>query len=365
MPVLPDAPFVVVIDPGHGGIDVGAVGKYSYEKDVALGVSLKLGKLIEQLPDVKVYYTRKTDMLPGGGNDKDAALHWRAKFANRVKGNLFISIHCNSAPRIRHRRRVGRHYRTYYTPNPARGTETYVWGVDKNSDKDLALRENGPLADDPEFKALLEGESSPEAAIMVNMMRHDVMRQSLDTAAKVETEFNKIGRVSREVKQRQVGIWVLQATGMPSVLVETGFISNPEEEDYLNHHQDEIANCIFQAFVKYLGDIRGIAPASLLKSPEQPGGAAAVYQGPQEKDVVYRIQLMASDTPYQPNDDRFRKLDGNIVTEPVKVHHDKMYRFLLGSFTNYAEASERLDKIKLMGFKDAFIVGYRDGKRLE
>lgn len=384
----PDNPvFILVIDPGHGGIDVGAAGKYSYEKNVALDVGLKLGKLAEQLPDVKVVYTRTTDELPGDpqtGTNKQrivAALKARANIANKSHGNLFISIHCNSAPPARHRELVGHktvyvrvhgkrvkrsvpRYRYYTTPNPANGTETYVWGIDKNSDKDLALKENGPLAEDPELKALIGDDGSPEGQIMVSMVRHEFMKQSLDMAANVEEQFAKVGRVNREVRQRQVGIWVLHATAMPSILVETGFISNPTEEDYLNHHQDEIAHSIFLAFVRYLAQIRGVTIASLLQSGGMTESSLQV-PAPPKANMTYKIQLMSSDTPYQPNDPRFSKLDGVLSMEKTTVDNDDVYRYLLGNFDHYEDANDRLDKIKLMGYKDAFVVTYQNGKRMD
>ncbi|GAA4308588.1 N-acetylmuramoyl-L-alanine amidase [Compostibacter hankyongensis] len=377
-----EPPFVVVIDPGHGGIDPGAIGKVTNEKTVALSVALKLGKLMAQVPNVQVVYTRTTDVLPGDnyqGSNKQRinhSLRQRAIIANKAHGNLFISIHCNSAytrHRVRsgyrtvyvrsHGKRVRRRvptYRTYNTPSPARGTETYVWGIQKNSDKDLALKENGPLADDPEFKSLLNSDNSAEGQIMVNMMRRDVMRHSLDIAANVEGEFSKVGRVSREVKQRQVGIWVLQATGMPSVLIETGFISNPEEEHYLINQQDELVGCIYKAFTRYLAGIRGISAEELAgpgkTSPAIPQPAAG---------TIYKIQLMVSNDPVKADDNRFKKLDGPVSIESVKLNNQKVYRCLEGEYKDYDSADRELEKIKLMGFRDAFIVGYQNGKRLE
>jgi N-acetylmuramoyl-L-alanine amidase len=376
--IVPPAgkPFVVVIDPGHGGVDPGARGKYSTEKQIALAVGLKLGKLIDQIPNVKVVYTRTTDMLPGGGTNVKKALYYRADLANKIGGNVFISIHCNSAPSITHRtfegyrtvyrrvhgkkvkRRV-RHYSYYRTPNPAKGTEVYVWGVNKNDDKGVALRENAPLLNDPEYKSLFDSTGAAVNAIFWNTVRHEYMRQSLTLAADVESQFAKINRIDREVKQRGVGIWVLHATAMPSILIETGFISNPEEEDYLNHHQDEIAECIYKAFVNYLVGVRGENTDRILAGTQAAAAPAA------NKDYTYKIQLLVSGNKYDPDDKLFSKLDDKISREKTKSDGSTVYRYLLGDYKTSDEASQKLDRIKLMGYKDAFIVPYDDGQRVD
>lgn len=365
--VVPSAgkPFIVIIDPGHGGIDPGARGRYSTEKEIALGVSLKLGKLIAQVPGVKVLYTRTSDMLPGGGNNINASLHWRANFANKMGGNVFISIHCNSAPPIRRREFAGyrkvrgkrvRRYTYTSTPNPAKGTEVYVWGINKNDDKGVALRENAPLLNDPEYKALFDSSNSAVNTIFWNTVQHEYMKQSLNLAADVEHQFAKINRINRQVKQRQVGIWVLHATAMPSILVETGFISNPEEENYLNQHQDEIARCIYNAFVNYLASVKGESTGAILS------GAAA----PQSTvDYSYKIQLIVSSNRYSTDDKKmFGKFDDEVSMESLKENGETVYRYLLGNYKTSQEAEQKLDRIKLMGYKDAFIVTYAEGKRL-
>ena len=368
-------PFIVVIDPGHGGVDPGARGSYSTEKQIALGVGLKLGKLIEQLPNVNVVYTRTTDMLPGGGSDVKAALRYRASMANKVGGNVFISIHCNSAPAIRHRQFAGyrtvyrrvhgkrvkhrvRHYTYTRTPNPAKGTEVYVWGVNKNDDKGVALRENAPLLNDPEYRSLFDSSGSAVNEIFWNTVRHEYMRQSLALAADVESQFAKINRIDREVKQRQVGIWVLHATAMPSILVETGFISNPEEERYLNDHQDEIASCIYKAFVNYLASVRGESQSTILAGVESPA--------PVTDNLTYKIQLLVSEHKYEPDDNRlFGKFDDPVSREIIRENGAAVYRYMLGNYKTNQEALQRLGRVKLMGYKDAFIVTYQDNKRID
>ena len=253
----------IVIDAGHGGHDGGARGKYSSEKDICLDVSLKLGALIEkEIPDVKIIYTRTTDSYP--------ELHARANMANQQNADLFISIHVNSAPAKKGRERTGYRYvgkgskkrkvptyRYYTIPNPAKGTETYIWGAHKNEDKEVALRENAPMMQEANYKDKY-GEvdpNSPEFIALSLLKTKQFFKRSATLASLVEEEFTKVGRTSRDVKQRQAGIWVLQATAMPSVLVETGFISNKEDEDYLNSEkgQSEIAQCITNAVKSYIG----------------------------------------------------------------------------------------------------------------
>jgi N-acetylmuramoyl-L-alanine amidase len=256
----------IIIDAGHGGSDRGAKGAYSYEKDICLAIALKLGKKLEQeLPNVKVLYTRTKDVYP--------SIRERADFANANKGDLFVSIHVNAAPKIKHSKFVGyktvyyytgkgknrkkvakkvKDYRTWYTTNPSKGTETYIWASDRADEKgdfvseriheEVSTGENVPDLNDPEFKA---------RALLWTKRFFD---KSLQLATYVEQEFVKEGRPSRGVKQRnEMGIWVLQATAMPSILVETGFITNKAEEDYLNSKkgQEEVANNIAAAIKRY------------------------------------------------------------------------------------------------------------------
>lgn len=214
----------IVIDAGHGGVDGGAQGKYSKEKEVTLAVALKLRKELQaRLPYTKIVMTRTTDITQN--------VRKKADIANQAKGDLFISIHCNSAS------------------SQAAGTETYIWGITKNDDKTLAMRENESLGkESADFKP-----NDPQKKMYYSLKTRRYFSRSLSLAVNIEKEFTKIGRTSREARQRTKGIWVLQATAMPSVLVETGFISNPKEEKYLNstYGQNQIAICIAKAVVDY------------------------------------------------------------------------------------------------------------------
>ncbi|MBV7529389.1 N-acetylmuramoyl-L-alanine amidase [Chitinophaga sp. sic0106] len=256
----------IVIDAGHGGHDVGARGSYSTESQLTLQVALKLGKILEEnMPDVKVVYTRKTDRFD------DPRV--KANMANDAKGELFVSIHCNSAGKIRRqtgsqtvyrkkgKKKVAVKVPTYaYYPNPAKGTETYIWATSKNNAKMESLKQNSVIvldADSEESRALMD-DTDPETFILLNTLRNAYFDQSLRLSTLIEDEFTKVGRISRGARQRnEKGIWVLSATAMPSVLVELGFISNPEEEDYLNSAsgQSELANGIYKAIKRYRDEL--------------------------------------------------------------------------------------------------------------
>lgn len=258
----------IIIDAGHGGNDVGARGAYSFEKDICLDIALKLGKKMEEeMPDVKVLYTRKTDIYP--------EIRARADFANNNKGDLFISIHVNAAAKIRHSKFAGYRtqtyyvgkganrtkktrkvpkYTTYYTDNPSKGTETFIWAADRTSQK----ADN--IGTDVMEEEIYEGEkfvpdlNDPEFKARALLWTKRFFDKSYTLASFVEEEFVKSGRPSRGVKQRnEKGIWVLQATGMPSILVETGFITHRPDEDYLNSEkgQDTVAANILNAVKRY------------------------------------------------------------------------------------------------------------------
>lgn len=259
----------IVIDAGHGGKDFGAPGKYSYEKNVALAIALRLRTTLQQaMPDVNIVMTRTTDVF-----DPPPV---KASKANAAKGDLFICIHCNSVPKIRHSEIIGYKPQTYYTgkgkkkkkhtkqmpiyhtwttQNPVQGTETYIWSAHKSEDKEVAMRENESLYID---SSMLEqvgdfDPESPEKRILYSLKTQQYFNRSANLALDVEDELAKVGRVVNGARQRQVGIWVLQATAMPSILVETGYISTPSDEDYLNSvtGQQEICDCITRAVQNY------------------------------------------------------------------------------------------------------------------
>lgn len=256
-PKLPYRIKTIVIDAGHGGKDGSTHGLTSKEKDVALMTALRLGKLIEeQLKDVKVVYTRTTDVF--------VPLYERIGLANRVKADLFISIHCNSMPI--YTKRVVSGYRrnsrgkkvpTYTTTTSqstgTRGVETFVSGFGRMDEQDIALRENASILLETDYKDNYEGydPNDPESIIMFSFLKNSFREQSIKLAAFMQDEYVKTGRIDRGVKEKSLA--VLARAGMPAVLTEIGFISNPEEEAYMNSEdgQKEIADCLFKAILTY------------------------------------------------------------------------------------------------------------------
>ncbi len=228
----------VVIDAGHGGRDSGTSGVSSKEKDIALKIALKLGKTIQQnLKDVKVIYTRSTD--------KFIKLEDRASMANKNGADLFISIHCNSLPENTSEKKKQGIY----------GTETYIMGMHTSeANFEVSKRENAVILLEEGDKEVYEGfdPNSPESYILFSLYQSAYLENSLRLADKIEHQFEeRVKRKSRGV--RQAGFWVLYRTSMPSVLVETGYLSNNKEEKYLNdaYGQTLIASGLFRAFRDY------------------------------------------------------------------------------------------------------------------
>lgn len=273
----------LIIDPGHGGMDPGARGTISSEAAVALQVSMKLGDtLAKAFPEMKIIYTRTSDIVPGNSASIDAGLKYRANLANQSGGDLFIAIHLNSAgrkpggwyerkvvdkiPRTKTVKKGGKTYKkSYYeyvyenvwVENKARGTETYVWAMNKNSSKINSVTKNNDYSGEIDSTSTLSmpDPSDPVEKARMLIYAQNYFRKSLELASFVQDEFKETGRIDRGVKQRNdKGIWVLQATGMPSILIEIGFISNTEEEQYLVSEagQNEIVSNIFTAFKKYV-----------------------------------------------------------------------------------------------------------------
>ena len=262
----------IVIDPGHGGQDIGSTGKYSTEAAVSLAISLKLEQYIRQnLPEVEVLLTRSTDVYN--------SVVEKAKIANQMKGDLFICIHTNSARGTAKREIVGYTSKTYsvkkkgkkrkvtrevpiykttFLPSTAKGTETFIYSVAKSDQRKEAASEmvdevveKLDSVSERQIKEL--NEADPTRSMMASLLTQQYFQRSASLALTVEEEFQKTGRISREAKQRPVGIWVLQAVQMPAILIETGFISNPEEEDYLNSEdgQNQICEAVTKAIVRY------------------------------------------------------------------------------------------------------------------
>lgn len=391
----------IVIDAGHGGSDAGARGGFSYEKDITLDVALRLGKLIEEaMPDVKVVYTRKTDRFDD--------VHRKSAIANEAKGDLFISIHCNAAPAVKRivghktvtyrdkkKRKRTRKVPIYQTsPNPAQGTETYIWAPTKNAAKTESLRNSSVVvfdANSEEVQALMDNKD-PETLIMLNTLRNVYFDQSVRLSTLVQDEFARVGRINRGARQRnEKGILVLHATAMPSVLVELGFISNPEEEKYLNSAdgQNELADCIYNAVKKYKEELERVyrngeaarphaepaqpAPAVTPAAPARqvvnhiPASVSNAVETPAAADesFSYKVQLMTTEKVYARTNPLFKNLKGTIEREQFSQGKKKVNKYVWGSFRTEAEAQAAVYKARKQGFSDAFMLTFKDGERID
>lgn len=287
----------VVIDAGHGGAKPGAIGKKSQEKELTLSMALKLGKLIEDnYSDVKVIYTRTKDV--------DIDLAERARIANKAKADLFISIHCNS-----------------WTNSTPTGVETYVMGLSQSrANMEVAKKENADILLEEGYKDNSDYQgfdpNSPESYVMFAMYQNAYLDKSLDFAQYIQEQYKKaIKTVNRGVKQAE--IFVLYKTAMPAVLTEVGFISNPEEEQYMmsDEGQAAIVVSIFNAFVSYKSATEGVKKPANLKidlpvAKKEKGAAPASPAVTQETPAVTETPA-AETTPATP-----------AATTPVEVPAD-------------------------------------------
>jgi N-acetylmuramoyl-L-alanine amidase len=284
----------IIVDAGHGGSDPGAKGRYSTEAQLTLKLSLRLELMLkEALPDTRIVMTRTTDIFHN--------VREKADIANREKGDLFVCVHVNAAPPIRNKELS--HYKTvtYYTgsgkkrkkqtrqepvyrywttPNPAKGTSSYIFAADRGDEKGEAVLQEQQRYESQAEVVDVPDPNSPEAKIMARLWSQKYFKNSVRLGTLVEEEFVKVGRKSAGVLQRNhMGIWVLQATNMPAVLIETGFITNPDEEDYLNSDkgQEEIARSIANAVLRYkaqMDNIQTSRPDSSYSSTSQAPGTA-------------------------------------------------------------------------------------------
>lgn len=305
----------IIIDPGHGGNDPGASGLISTEAQLSLAMSMKLGASIQKdLPDVKVLFTRTTDIIPGNSRNKNEGLRWRANFANQSKADLFISIHCNSAgksPGGWHEKRIVGYdeketwvgkgkkkrkktvkvpiYESFYVLNPSKGTETFIWTAKENSHKGKLVGDHAEFEGYEGDSTVTVDENDPVINALKLVYTKKYFLNSLRLAEMVQQEFEKAGRVNRGVKQRNdVGIWVLHATGMPSILVEAGFISNKEEEEYMNSEagQDEIVSNVLAAIKRYIQALDAPKKSGDGESVAAPNTVAALRNDSRKK---YRL----------------------------------------------------------------------------
>lgn len=356
--------FVVVIDAGHGGKDPGARGSVVNEKAINLGVALKLGSMIERnMSDVKVIYTRSTDRF--------VELTERAAIANRNKADLFISIHTNSVKK----------------GSTVRGTETYTLGLARSDENlEVAMRENSAILLEDNYLQRYEGfdPNSSESYIIFELMQNKHMEQSISLASGIQEAFTSSGRMDRGV--RQAGFLVLRETSMPSVLVELGYISNRNEEQFMSSSkgQEVLARSLYKAFSDYKRNfdlrsgnpVKAVAPASeaapdvaVEKAP--PGSEADILSRKGEAEArasdaavehssgktVYKVQFLTSDTKLPKNSKRLKG-----YKEAEYYVEDGIYKYTYGSTTSFSEI-KRIRRSMLKDFKDAFIITFKDGER--
>lgn len=338
----------VVIDAGHGGHDQGCSGNSFLEKNVALSIALKLGADIEKnYPDVKVIYTRKTDVF--------VELYERAAIANRNNADLFICIHCNANP-----------------STAPYGTETYVMGLHKTeANLNVAKRENDVILMENDYTQHYDGfdPNNPASHIIFSLNQHAFMEQSILFASAVEKYLkSNASRSSRGVKQ--AGFLVLWKTAMPSVLIETGFLTNGSEEKYLGSAdgQEKIAESIFYAFRDYKNDMENNSgqvnsntvttiESQMDKESNDPEPVAADTVS--NKGVQYSVQFYASATEEKISG--FTKLKGESITY---AKESGMYKYRLGPYNTLEEASKKQSLARSAGYKDAFVIAMNNGKRI-
>lgn len=341
--------FVVVIDAGHGGKDVGAVGDKAREKDVNLGVALKLGaNIAKEHTDVKVVYTRDDDTF--------ISLQERANIANRAKGDLFISIHTNSIDK-RSKRRYS-----------VAGAETYTLGLHRTKENfDVAKRENSVIALEDDYSVKYQGfdPNSTESYIIFELNQSKHMEQSVNFASLVQDEFAAIGRIDKGV--RQAGFWVLAATSMPAVLVELDFICNPTQEAFLasSKGQSQLAEALFNAFCQYKEewDYYHTDRKHTEKKPDLRRNGNNRENADNREEAVseteYRIQFMSSSKKLPDGSKEFRGLDN------IDYYRENgLYKYTTGPTADKDEALKNLKKVKSK-FKDAFLVEFKNGKRIK
>ena len=350
--------FKVTLDAGHGDHDFGAVYSGRVEKNINLAIVLKVGRLLEQNPKIDVIYTRKTDIF--------IDLIERANIANRAHANIFVSIHCNA------------------NRDPAGyGTETYVMGMSKvASNLEAAKKENSVITLEKDYKEKYEGfdPNSPETMIGMTLMQEEYLENSISLASKVEDGFADLGKKIRHGGVKQAPFMVLHKAYMPRVLIETGFLSNPDEGNALNSEegQNEIARAIANAIITYKNDYFGNGDNDVqrpsqkvietpLKDTSAPNKPKPNLEVPAKKatnnqdnlGVIYKVQLSASIKKVALTPSNFNGLkDISMVAE------NKYFKYMYGQTSNYNEAKKRLEEAKSRGYDSAYLIAFKNGVKI-
>lgn len=349
--------FTVVIDPGHGGRDPGAIGRKGKEKNINLNVALKLGQLIKNnCKDVKIVYTRQKDVF--------VALDKRAQIANNAKADLFISIHTNSVAKSR----------------SVRGTETYTLGLHRTDDNlEVAKKENSVILIENDYEQRYAGfnPNSSESYIIFEFLQDKNMEKSVQLATQIQRQFkNKAKRIDKGV--HQAGFLVLRETTMPGVLIELGYISTPDEERYLlsENGTSALAQSIYQAFLTYRKQHHGSAvqpsatPQKMESDNKPMSQPSKQNQEKQNKDTsqstsaskeskpIFKIQFLTSSKKLPAGSKQFKGL------APVGYYQENgTYKYTYGESTDYNKVLKTKRQIATK-FKDAFIIAFKNGKKI-
>ncbi len=353
--------FKVTLDAGHGAHDFGAVYDGRIEKNIALAVVLKVGKILEATPQIAVNYTRKTDVF--------IDLIERANIANRFNANIFVSIHCNANRNT-----------------AADGTETYVMGLSKvASNLEAAKKENSVITLEKDYKQKYEGfdPNSPETMIGMTLMQEEYLDNSISLASRVQDAFSDLGKKSRGEGVKQAPFMVLHKAYMPRVLIEMGFISNTAEGNVLNSEegQNEIARAIAKAIISYKKEYYGNGEVEILeerpsqkinekpikntaipvqpKSTSQSGESISSKKDIDNSKAVFKVQLSASSKRMDLIPRNFNGLKNISVT-----YENKLYKYMYGETADYNEAKEQLKEAKEKGYNSAFLIAFKNGEKI-
>lgn len=354
--------FKVTLDAGHGAHDFGAVYEGRIEKNIALAVVLKVGKILEATPQMEVNYTRKTDVF--------IDLIERANIANRFNANIFVSIHCNANRNT-----------------AADGTETYVMGLSKvSSNLEAAKKENSVITLEKDYKQKYEGfdPNSPETMIGMTIMQEEYLDNSISLASKVEDAFEDLGKKIRGEGVKQAPFMVLHKAYMPRVLIEMGFISNTIEGNKLNSDegQDEIAKAIADAVISYKKEYYGNGEMEVFEErPVQKINEKPIIEtitpdkakvSPQPETVtknskqvgnvalpLFKVQLSATRKRVELVPRNFKGLNNVSVT-----YEGGVYKYMFGETTDYNEAKKYLSEAKAKGYASAFLIAFKNGAKV-
>lgn len=345
--------FTLVIDPGHGGHDAGALGAISKEKNINLAVALRFGKYVEQnLPEVRVIYTRTKDVF--------IPLNERANIANRANADLFISVHTNALP----------------AGKVARGFETYTLGMHRAKDNlDVAMRENSVISMEKDYQQRYQGfdPRSSESYIIFEFIQGKNMERSVDLARMIQRSVcDGANRPDKGV--HQAGFLVLRETSMPGCLIELGFITTPDEERLLNNDSrvDDIARGIYEAFAKYKNkydrsvsvpyrakDSEEVNIPKIVPDQEPAPKTRAVTRTEVADAPIFKLQIFVGSRNLRKGDAHFKG-----ETDYDSFQEGNLVKYTLGASTNYNEIY-RLRKEKLDKFPEAFIIAFKNGQRYD